>query len=122
GATIPQGKGGAPMKLERAKIRGEVSEGMLCSARELGLGQDHDGILELETDAPPGTPLLEAIPLADDRLVVDVTPNRPDLLCHKGTARELAAAYGVPLRLPTIPGTEQLDVPPSRRAGAEGSV
>jgi len=122
GATIPQGKGGAPMKLERAKIRGEVSEGMLCSARELGLGQDHDGILELETDAPPGTPLLEAIPLADDRLVVDVTPNRPDLLCHKGIARELAAAYGVPFRLPTIPGTELLDVPPSRRAGAEGSV
>ena len=56
GATIPHGKGGVPMKLERAKIRGEVSEGMLCSARELGLGQDHDGILQLDTDAAPGTP------------------------------------------------------------------
>ena len=73
---------------------------MLCSARELGLGQEHDGILELDTDAAPGTPLLEAVPLADDRLEVDVTPNRPDLLCHKGVARELAASYKVPFRLP----------------------
>ena len=122
GATVPHGKGGAPMKLERAKIRGEISEGMLCSARELGLGQDHDGILELETDAPPGTPLLEALPLADDRLVIDVGPNRPDLLGHKGLARELAAAYNAPFRLPPIPGTEALDVPPPRRAGASGTV
>jgi phenylalanyl-tRNA synthetase beta chain len=122
GATVPHGKGGAPMKLERAKIRGEVSEGMLCSARELGLGQDHDGILELETDAAPGTPLLDALPLADERLIVDVGPNRPDLLCHKGVARELATAYGVPFRLPAIPGTERLDVPPPRRGAAEGSA
>jgi phenylalanyl-tRNA synthetase beta chain len=122
GATIPHGKGGEPMKLERAKIRGEVSEGMLCSARELGLGQDHDGILELDTDAPPGTPLLEALPLADDRLIVDVTPNRPDLLCHKGVARELAAAYGVAFRLPAIPGAEELDVPPPRRGVVEGTA
>jgi phenylalanyl-tRNA synthetase beta chain len=122
GSTIPHGKGGAPMKLERAKIRGEVSEGMLCSARELGLGQDHDGILELKTDAPPGTPLLDAIPLADDRLIIDVTPNRPDLLGHKGLARELAAAYNVPFRLPQIPGAERLDVPSARRAGANGAA
>ncbi|HZE75490.1 MAG TPA: phenylalanine--tRNA ligase subunit beta, partial [Gemmatimonadales bacterium] len=122
GATVPHGKGGAPMKLERAKIRGEVSEGMLCSARELGLGQDHDGILELETDAAPGTPLLDALPLADERLIVDVGPNRPDLLCHKGVARELASAYGVPFRLPAIPGSERLDVPPPQRGAAEGSA
>ena len=57
GATVPHGKGGVPMKLEKARLRGEVSEGMLCSARELGLGQEHDGILELDTDAAPGTPL-----------------------------------------------------------------
>lgn len=122
GASVPHGKGGAPMKLERAKIRGEVSEGMLCSARELGLGQHHDGILELETDAPPGTPLLEVLPLADERLIVDVTPNRPDLLSHKGLARELGAAYNVPFRLPPIPGTGTLDVPPPRREGAAGTV
>ncbi len=122
GATVPHGKGGAPMKLEKAKLRGEVSEGMLCSARELGLGQEHDGILELATDAAPGTPFLEAVPLADYRLVVDVTPNRPDLLGHKGVARELSASYGTPFRLPQIPGAERLDVAPARHAGAADTV
>jgi phenylalanyl-tRNA synthetase beta chain len=122
GATVPHGKGGAPMKLERAKIRGEVSEGMLCSAHELGLGQDHDGILELTTDAAPGTPLLEVLPIADDRLVLDVGPNRPDLLGHKGVARELSAAYGVPFRLPTLPATERLDIAPPRRDATSGVV
>jgi phenylalanyl-tRNA synthetase beta chain len=122
GTTIPHGKGGEPMRIERAKLRGELSEGMLCSARELGLGQEHDGILELDTDAAPGTPLLQAVPLADHRLVVDVTPNRPDLLCHKGVARELAASYQAPFRLPAIPGSQSLDVPPSRRAASTGRV
>jgi phenylalanyl-tRNA synthetase beta chain len=122
GATVPHGKGGAPMRLERAKLRGEVSEGMLCSARELGLGQEHDGILELATDAAPGTPLLEAVPLADHRLVVDVGPNRPDLLGHKGVARELSASYGTPFRLPVIPGAGGVDVPSARHAGATGAI
>ena len=122
GATVPHGKGGAAMRIEKAKLRGETSEGMLCSARELGLGQEHDGILELDTDAAPGTPLLEAVPLDDHRLVVDVTPNRPDLLCHKGLARELAASYGTPFRLPVIPGAERVDVPPARRATTSGAV
>ncbi|TFG47861.1 MAG: phenylalanine--tRNA ligase subunit beta, partial [Gemmatimonadales bacterium] len=99
GVTLPGG-----LKLERRKIRGELSEGMLCSARELGLGQEHDGILELDTDVPPGTPLIEVMPVDDDRLLLDITPNRPDLLCHRGVARELAFSYSVPLRLPEIPG------------------
>src|SRR5436190_3739384 len=122
GATVPAGKGGVPMKLERAKLRGEVSEGMLCSARELGLGQEQDGILELATDAAPGTPFLEALPLADHRLVVDVTPNRPDLLGHKGVARELSVSYETPFRLPQIPGAAGIDVPSARHAGAADSV
>jgi phenylalanyl-tRNA synthetase beta chain len=122
GATIPHGKGGAPLTIERAKLRGEISEGMLCSARELGLGQDHEGILELDTDAAPGTRLLDAISLADHRLVIDVGPNRPDLLGHKGLARELSASYQVQFRLPVIPGAEKVDVPPPRRAGAGGEV
>ena len=122
GTSVPHGKGGAPMRIERAKLRGEVSEGMLCSARELGLGQEHDGILELDTDATPGTPLLEAVPLSDHRLIVDVTPNRPDLLCHKGVARELSASYTVPFRLPSVPGAESLDVPPERRATTTGKA
>lgn len=98
GTTLPGG-----LKLEKRKIRGEASEGMLCSAKELGLGQDHEGILELSTDAAPGTPLLDVLPVDDDRLVVDVTPNRPDLLGHKGVARELGYSFGVPFRFPIIP-------------------
>lgn len=117
GATLPGG-----LTIEKRKLRGEVSEGMLCSARELGMGQDHTGLWELETDAAPGTPLLEALPLDDDRLVVDVTPNRPDLLGHKGAARELAASYGATYRLPPIPGAESLDVLPAQRAAHEAST
>lgn len=117
GATLPGG-----LRIEERQLRGETSEGMLCSARELGLGQDHEGIWELETDAPPGTRLLDAIPLADHRLVLDVGPNRPDLLGHKGVARELSASYGVPFRLPPIPSPGHTDVPPVRRLGNLGEV
>ncbi|HEX5576338.1 MAG TPA: phenylalanine--tRNA ligase subunit beta, partial [Gemmatimonadales bacterium] len=112
GATLPGG-----LRIEARKLRGETSQGMLCSARELGLGQDGEGIWELDTDAAPGTRLLDALPLADHRLIIDVGPNRPDLLGHKGVARELAASYGVPFRLPAIPGASLIDVPPVRRAG-----
>jgi phenylalanyl-tRNA synthetase beta chain len=117
GAILPGG-----LRIEERKLRGETSEGMLCSARELGLGQDHEGIWELQTDAPPGTRLLDAIPLADHRLVLDVGPNRPDLLGHKGIARELSASYGVPFRLPAIPSPVHPDVPPVRRLGNTGEV
>ncbi|MBA3658218.1 MAG: phenylalanine--tRNA ligase subunit beta, partial [Gemmatimonadales bacterium] len=109
-------------RIEPRPIRGVVSQGMLCSARELGLGEEHDGILELDTDAAPGTPLLEALPLGDHRLIVDVTPNRPDLLGHKGVARELAASYDIPFRLPVIPGAEAVDVPPAPRTGDTAEV
>jgi phenylalanyl-tRNA synthetase beta chain len=119
GTQMPGPKG---FRIEARPIRGVVSQGMLCSARELGLGEEHDGILELDTAAAPGTPLLDALPLGDTRLVVDVTPNRPDLLGHKGVARELSAAYGAPFRLPQIPGAEAIDVPPARRAGVADAV
>ena len=92
GTVLPGG-----VKIEKRKIRGATSNGMLCSARELDLGEEHDGILELDTGAPPGTPLLQALPVGDTRLVVDVLPNRPDLLSHLGVAREIAAAVGKPL-------------------------
>jgi phenylalanyl-tRNA synthetase beta chain len=119
GTRMPGPKG---FTIEARPIRGVVSQGMLCSARELGLGEEHDGILELATEAAPGTPFLEAVPLADTRLVVDVGPNRPDLLGHKGVARELAASYGSPFRLPQIPGAERLDVPSARHTGAADAV
>ena len=93
GTTMPNG-----MKIERRKIRGAVSAGMLCSARELGLGDEHEGIMELDVDAPPGTPFLDAVPVGDTRLVLDVTPSRPDLLSHLGVAREIAAALGKDIR------------------------
>lgn len=117
GATLPGG-----LKIEKRKIRGETSEGMLCSARELGLGQDHDGIMQLDTAAAPGTPFLQVLPVDDDRLVIDVTPNRPDLLGHRGVARDLAAVLGVQVRLPVLPGAEQLDLPSSRRESTEATV
>ncbi|HVH09462.1 MAG TPA: phenylalanine--tRNA ligase subunit beta, partial [Gemmatimonadales bacterium] len=99
GATLPGG-----VKLERRAIRGVVSNGMLCSAKELGLGADHAGLLELETEAPPGSRFVDALGLSDEQVVLDVPANRPDLLGHKGVARELAAWLGVPVKLPPIPG------------------
>jgi phenylalanyl-tRNA synthetase beta chain len=117
GATLPGG-----LTIEKRKLRGVASEGMLCSARELGLGQDHDGIMELNTTAAPGTRLLDVLPLDDERLVVDVTPNRPDLLGHKGVARELAASYGTPFRLPEIPGGAGVDIPSPRKASGDSLV
>jgi phenylalanyl-tRNA synthetase beta chain len=92
GTVMPGG-----LKIEKRKIRGETSNGMLCSARELGLGEEHDGILALDTDVPPGTPLLDVIEVADARLDLDVLPNRPDLLSHVGVAREVSAITGAPM-------------------------
>ena len=117
GTVMPNG-----MTIERRKLRGEVSEGMLCSAPELGLGEDHDGLLTLDTDAAPGTPLNAVIEGGDERLVVDVTPNRADLLGHKGVARELAASFGVPYRLPEIAGEVALDLPMPARFSDEAPV
>ena len=117
GTVMPNG-----MTIERRKLRGEVSEGMLCSARELGLGEDHDGLLTLETDVAPGTPLTAVIPGGDERLVIDVTPNRADLLGHKGIARELAASFGVPFRLPDVPDEVDLAIAGPTRFGDEAPV
>lgn len=89
--------------IRKAKIRGTESQGMLCSARELGLGRDHEGILELHGELPIGASFIEAVELADARLVVDVTPNRPDLLSHIGVAREIGADLGIEAQLPAFP-------------------
>lgn len=119
GTTMPNG-----MKIERRKIRGVFSNGMLCSARELGLGDDHAGILELDLDATPGTPFLSAMPVGDTRLVVDVGANRPDLLSHLGLARELAAITGKRWELPRIPDLPAAIAAPRRaqEQGATGGV
>lgn len=104
GGTLPGG-----MSIRKAKIRGERSFGMLCSARELGLGTDHDGLLELRTDAAPGTPFIEAYGLAGDVMLdVEVTSNRPDMLSHIGVARELVPDTAHELQLPAFPDARAL--------------
>jgi len=100
GTVLPGG-----LKIQKRKIRGAISDGMLCSADELNLGTEHDGILELDVDVPPGTPLLKAVPLGDTQIVVDVGANRPDLLSHLGFAREVAAVTKKPMSLPAVEGT-----------------
>jgi len=103
GAVLP-----GEIRIKKSKIRGEVSEGMLCSARELGLGTDHSGIMKLEGDHRPGASFVGAMGLDDVTLDVEVTANRGDLLSHVGIARELAAAGSGNIRLPSIPGDPAL--------------
>jgi phenylalanyl-tRNA synthetase beta chain len=97
GATLPGGRA-----IKAAKIRGTVSEGMLCSELELGIGQDAAGILELPADAPRGAPLIQYLGLDDSILEIEITPNRPDALSVVGIAREVAALTGAPFRFPQI--------------------
>jgi phenylalanyl-tRNA synthetase beta chain len=97
GAVLPGGR-----RIAAAKIHGVESQGMLCSERELGIGEEHEaGILEVP-DARPGADLVAALGLDDQVLEVEVTPNRPDCLSVLGIARELAALTGTRLRPPRI--------------------
>jgi phenylalanyl-tRNA synthetase beta chain len=102
GAVLPGGT-----KLERAKLRGEVSEGMILSERELELGPDHGGILVL-ADGEPGAPLSDVLPLGETVLDVEVTNNRPDLLSVYGFARDVAALLRVDLAPPPGKDPEQV--------------
>ncbi|MEX2102455.1 MAG: phenylalanine--tRNA ligase subunit beta, partial [Gaiellaceae bacterium] len=95
GAVLPDGR-----RLERAKLRGAVSDGMILSEQELELGTDHTGILVLAEPVEPGTPLADVLPLADVVLELEITPNRPDLLAVYGVAREVAALYDAELAPP----------------------
>jgi phenylalanyl-tRNA synthetase beta chain len=93
GAHLPGGR-----HIERAMIRGAASEGMLCSERELGIGEDGSGIVELPADAPLGADLVAYLGLDDTLLEVEVTPNRADALSVRGVAREISALTSVALR------------------------
>jgi phenylalanyl-tRNA synthetase beta chain len=95
GAVLPGGT-----RIEKARLRGVASSGMLCSARELGLSDDASGLLVLDPAVAPGTPIARALDLEDVLLEVNVTPNRPDALSHVGIAREVAALLGASVRLP----------------------
>ncbi len=100
GAKLVNPETGAQETLKAARIRGVASEGMICSNRELGLGDDHTGILVLPAEAPVGTPLADY--LGDVVLDLEVTANRPDCLSVLGVAREAAALTGVPLQEPDL--------------------
>ncbi len=97
GATLPVG-----LTIKSAKLRGETSQGMLCSEKELGLSGDAAGLMELSTDIPLGAPLSEALGLDDVVFELEITPNRPDCLSLIGVAREIRAETGNPLKLPTV--------------------
>ncbi len=92
GARMPGGE-----KLRKAKLRGVASEGMILSARELEVGEDHDGILVLDDGLAAGAPLAQALPLAEPVLEIEVTPNRVDCFGVYGVAREVHAITGAPL-------------------------
>ena len=100
GAMLFSPRSGKPEQLKAATIRGVRSAGMVCSTLELGLGEDHDGILVLDEDAPVGVPLAEY--LGDAVLDVEVTPNRPDCLSILGIAHEVAALTGAAVTEPNL--------------------
>jgi len=97
------------LEIKKAEIRGEVSEGMLCSAKELELGEDHMGILEIHGDLTPGEDFVGAMGLDDSTLDVEITANRGDLLCHAGVARELASEGEGVVVLPELPDAPELE-------------
>jgi phenylalanyl-tRNA synthetase beta chain len=92
GATLPNG-----LTLDRRKLRGETSEGMILAEDEVDLGSDHAGIMLLDAALEPGTPLAEVLPLVEEVLDVEATGNRPDLLSIYGIAREVAALFDAEL-------------------------
>jgi phenylalanyl-tRNA synthetase beta chain len=110
GAVLPGGR-----RLEQAKLRGEVSSGMILAEDEVELGSDHTGIMVLPDAWEPGTPLVDALPLTESILLVEATGNRPDLLSVYGLACEVAALYELELapppgRDPERTGDEPVDV------------
>ena len=101
GAELPPAEvGGKPFMIKVGKLRGVESQGMLCSGRELGLGDDHEGILELPADAPLGKDIREYLNLDDQIFVIKLTPNKADCLSLMGIAREVSAITGAALYTP----------------------
>lgn len=97
GAVLP-----GDFKIKASKLRGQPSEGMMCSARELQIGQDHEGIMILEPDTALGTPLNALFADGDTVFDLEITPNRVDVLSHIGVARELAAKFGLEVKYPYV--------------------
>ncbi len=91
------------MKIRKARLRGVPSHGMLCSARELGLSDEHEGLMELPADAPVGRDIRDYLALDDTLIEIDLTPNRGDCLGMEGVAREVGALTGTDVRTPDMP-------------------
>ncbi len=102
GSIVPNGG----FEIKKAKLRGVLSEGMICSAKELNLSDDHDGIMVLDSNAKIGQSFAEYIGADDYIYEIGVTPNRGDLLSHIGIARDIAAAYNIKSILPEVTLTE----------------
>ena len=103
GAELPPGEDSKPFKIKVGKLRGVESEGMLCSAKELKIADDHGGLLELANDAPLGQNIREHLRLDDTLFTLKLTPNLAHCLSVFGIARELSALTGVPLQTPAFP-------------------
>ncbi|HJV74419.1 MAG TPA: phenylalanine--tRNA ligase subunit beta [Noviherbaspirillum sp.] len=101
GAKLPPGEDGKPFEIKVGKLRGVESQGMLCSARELKLSEDHGGLLDLPEDAPIGQNFRDYYQLNDLKFTIKLTPNKADCLSVLGVAREVSALTGTPLKAPT---------------------
>ena len=106
GAELPPGPDGKPFRIGVGKLRGVESQGMLCSARELHLSEDHGGLLELDARAPVGEDIRSVLALDDHVLTLKLTPNLGHCLSVYGIARELSALTGSPLKTPLFPPVE----------------
>jgi phenylalanyl-tRNA synthetase beta chain len=102
GAELPPGEDGKALRIGVGRLRGVDSQGMLCSARELGLSTDHAGLLELDGSAVPGTPLRQLLALDDTIFTLKLTPNLGHALSVYGIAREVSALTGTPMKVPAI--------------------
>ena len=114
GAELPPGEDGKSFIIKVGQLRGVESEGMLCSARELKLSEDHGGLLELATDAPLGKDIREHLGLDDTLFTIKLTPNLAHCLSVYGVAREVAALTGSPLKaqnFPTVPVNDTTRLP-----------
>jgi len=103
GAELPPGADGNPFLIKTSQLRGVESQGMLCSARELKISEDHGGLLELSTDAPLGQDIREHLKLDDTLFTLKLTPNLAHCLSVYGVAREVAALTGAPLKRLVFP-------------------
>ncbi|MFJ9533255.1 phenylalanine--tRNA ligase subunit beta [Herbaspirillum sp. NPDC101396] len=102
GAVLPPGADGKPFEIKVGQLRGVESQGMLCSARELKLSEDHGGLLELPDDAPVGQNFRDYFLLNDLKFTIKLTPNKADCLSVLGVAREVSALTDTPLKQPTF--------------------